>query len=226
MTKGLSVVMLGATGAVGAQVVQHLLTNHDLSRLTLLGRRQIDDLADVRVQQHTVDVFNPSTYEMLLPNHDIAICTFGVGEPTKVSKDELVRVDKTAVLAFAMVCRAAGVKHFELLGSVGASARSLSFFLRTKGELEDGLRALEFERLSIFRPSMILTPTNRYGVSQALTLAVWPRFNPILQGGLRKYRGIPIERLGRAIANNIKTQNSGTEILHWDQVMASSVDER
>jgi len=62
-----------------------------------------------------------------------------------------------------------------LLSSVGISPKSKSFFLRTKGELVEALKALNFERLSIFMPSMILTPTNRYGFSQALTLAVWPK---------------------------------------------------
>lgn len=36
-------------------------------------------------------------------------------------------------------------------------------------------------------------------------------------GGLRKYRGIPVEQLGKAIAANIFSNNAGFEILHWDE---------
>jgi hypothetical protein len=31
---------------------------------------------------------------------------------------------------------------------------------------------------------MILTPSNRYGLAQAITLAVWSKLNFLLQGGL------------------------------------------
>jgi hypothetical protein len=79
---------------------------------------------------------------------------------------------------------------------VGINADSSNFFLRTKGELVAKLEALHFDCLSIFKPSMILTPTNRYGFSQAIILKVWPKLNFILQGKWRKYRGIEVETLG------------------------------
>jgi uncharacterized protein YbjT (DUF2867 family) len=212
------VVVLGATGAVGSRAVFTLEAMPDVSAVTLLGRRPLEGVTSEGVTQHRIDAFDPASYRALLQDHDAAICTFGVGQPSKSPKDEFVRVDKTAVLAFAEACREQEVGHFELLGSVGADAGSPSFYLRTKGELEDGLRAIGFRRLSLFRPSMILTPTNRYGFSQALTLAIWPRLKPILAGSLRKYRGVEVERLGRAIALNLRGNTLGVEVLHWDQI--------
>ena len=80
--------------------------------------------------------------------------------------------------------------------------------------------ALNFERLSLFQPSMILAPTNRYGIQQALTLAFWPGLSRLLIGPTRKYRGIRIESLGAAMANNLATAGQGVETLHWDQFTA------
>ncbi|MEM7588465.1 MAG: NAD(P)H-binding protein [Acidobacteriota bacterium] len=215
-----SIVMMGATGAVGGHVVRTLLTMPDIERLTLLGRRPVEGLDDARVAQHTVaqhivDIFEPGTYTPWLTGHQIAICTLGVGQPSKMSKEEFVRIDRDAVLDFGSACREAGVRHFELLSSVGAGSRSASFYLRTKGELEDGLEALGFERLSLFRPSMILTPTNRYGLSQAITLKVWPLLKPVLLGPLQKFRGIAVERLGAAIARNLEHAGPAVEKLQW-----------
>lgn len=218
MQDRVTIVMIGATGAVGGQVLDNLARSDTVERMTLLGRRPVDDLNSKKVTQHTVDMFDSSSYEACLQGHTTAICTFGVGEPTKVSKAELLKVDKTAVLAFAAACKGAGVRHFQLLGSVGANANSPSFFLRTKGQLEDELKALSFDRLSLFRPSMILTPTNRYGMSQAITLAVWPKLSPLLAGPLRKYRGVKVNTLGRAIAANALEQGRGIETLHWDEI--------
>lgn len=212
----LSIVMLGASGAVGTETLSALLQRKNIQKLTLLGRNPISNINGDVVQQHKISISDPSSYKEYLQGHTIAICTLGVGEPSKVSKEELVRIDKIAVLNFAIECKKVGIKHFELLASVGSDPKSVSFYLRTKGELVEALKALNFERLSIFQPSMILTPTNRYGLSQAITLKVWPLLKPLLIGRLKKYRGIPVTLLGQAIATNIFTEGDVYEILEWD----------
>lgn len=126
-----------------------------------------------------------------------------------MSKAEFVHIDKDVVIAFATICKQNGVRHFELLCAVGADSKSRSFYLRIKGELEDALVALNFERLSLFQPSMILTPTNRYGIQQALTLTFWPMLSPLLFGPLRKFRGVRVETLGAAMAKQLTTVCSG-----------------
>jgi uncharacterized protein YbjT (DUF2867 family) len=212
-----SVVMLGASGAVGGAALTTLLAMPEPTRLTLLVRRKLAGVVSAKVSQHVVDVFDPKAYKTHLTGHDAAICTFGVGESSKVSKDEFIRVDKTAVLDFATACKAAGVRHFEMLSAVASDAQSASFYLRVKGEMQDALIALNFERLSLFQPSMILTPTNRYGLMQGLTLAVWPKLTPLLAGPLRKYRGVDVAQLGAAMAKNLLSQGYGTEFLQWDK---------
>lgn len=208
--------MTGASGAVGTQTVAALAARPEWKRLTSLGRRTISLPSDPRISQHTVDLLDPRTYSALLEGHSAAICTLGVGEPSKVSRDEFTRVDHDMPLAFARACRLAGVSHFSLLSSVGASPEAWSFYLRGKGLLERELQALGFLRLSLFQPSMILTPTNRYGILQGLTLAVWPRLTPLLQGPARKLRGIRVEQLGRAIAMNALRPGEGVETIEWD----------
>lgn len=208
--------MMGASGAVGGETLKELLSFSHLEKLTLLGRAPIPDIENSIVHQHKIDIFNPSSYESFVQNHEKAICTLGVGQPSKISKEQFIQIDKKAVIDFAIKCKEAGVNHFQLLASVGISAKSSSFYLRIKGELVEELKALNFERLSIFQPSMILTPTNRYGFSQAVTLAVWPIISPLFIGKTRKYRGIKVDILGRSIARNTFTKSSGIEFLTWD----------
>lgn len=218
MISTVSVVMLGASGAVGGVTAQALSQMPEIKQLTLLNRREIKELSLPRVVQLVRDVTDAHDYSQFLSGHQVAVCCLGVGQPSKVSKEEFVKIDKTAALDFATACKQAGVRHFQLLSAVGADSTSRSHYLRTKGELQDAIIALGFERVSFFQPSMILTPTNRYGFSQGLMLAVWPALSGLLQGGLRKYRGIAVARLGQAIAKNAATTGQGVEILHWDQI--------
>ena len=223
MAQPMSVVMLGASGAVGGHVVSTLLKMPELTRLTLLGRRELhlsQRASKAVIKQHVVNIEAPDTYVEFVAGHDAAVCTLGVGQPSQMTKAEFVHIDKDVVIAFATICKQNGVRHFELLGAVGADPKSRAFYLRIKGELEAALEALKFERLSLFQPSMILTPTNRYGIQQALTLAFWPMLSPLLWGTLHKYRGVRVETLGAAIAKNLTTQGSGVERLRWDDFKA------
>jgi uncharacterized protein YbjT (DUF2867 family) len=216
----LSVVMVGATGAVGGHAARALAALPQLARLTLLGRRAIEDLRGPAITQHVVDVLDPASYAGLLPGHDAAICAMGVGQPAKLSPEEFSRIERTGMVDFASACKRAGVSHFELLASLGADARSRMFYLRTKGQTEDDIRALGFARTSFFHPSMILTPRNRYGFAQAVVLRLWPLLNPLLVGPLRKARGIRVEQLGRAMAANLLTAGPAREVLTWDDFVA------
>jgi len=220
MQKTYRIIMLGATGAVGGEVVQTLLKQDSLSALRLLGRREVEGIVDLRVSQQMMNIFDVSSYQEYVAGHDIAICTLGVGQPSKVSKEDFVKIDKTAVIDFARICKDSGIEHFQLLSSVGISSKSRSFFLRIKGELMDALIDMKFKRLSIFQPSMILTPTNRYGLSQALTLTIWPLLKPLLSWKLKPYRGIKVEILGKAIALNSFSEKTGLEQLFWDDFIS------
>jgi hypothetical protein len=89
------------------------------------------------------------------------------------------------------------------------------------------LKDLGFERLSLFHPSMITTPTNRYGVSQAIVLAVMPYLDRLLVASLNQLRSISAERLGVAVAKNLFTTcgDNTVDVLHWkDFIALNSLD--
>ncbi|MDA9773507.1 NAD(P)H-binding protein [Saprospiraceae bacterium] len=216
MKTSYSIVMMGASGEVGGEVVKDLITKEHISMITLLGRRNIQELKNEKVEQNIIDVTLPNTYEPFISQQDVAICTLGVGQPSKVSKEDFIKIDKTAVLDFARTCKEKGVSHFQLLASVGIDENASSFYLRSKGELVKALEAMEFNRLSIFQPSMILTSKNRYGIAQGIILKLWPLLKPLFFGPMRKYRGIRSSQLGKAMSRNATTINQGAEYLVWD----------
>ena len=217
----LRAVLLGATGAVGRHVLAEALRSPAYARVTTLGRRPVDlaegEAPPGKLAQHVVDLQDPASYRSLVEGHTTAICTLGVGQPSKTTREEVWKVEIDYVMGFAAACKDAGVRHFSLMTSVGANARSRFYYLRLKGTQEERAKALGFQRTSLFRPSMLLTPQNRYGASQAVLLAVWPRIDGLLAGPLRRYRGIRVEDLGRAIARNAAREApDGAEILEWD----------
>ena len=214
-------VLLGATGAVGRNVLAEALRSPAFQTVTTIGRRPAEvaesEAPAGKLTQHVVDLERPDAYRPLLAGHTAAICTLGVGQPTKSTREQVWKVEIDYVLGFAQACRDAGVRHFSLMTSVGSNARARSYYLRLKGTQEDRVAALGFERTSLFRPSMLMTPQNRYGAVQAVFLAVWPQLDRLFAGPLRRFRAIRVEDLGRAIAiNAARDAPPGVEFLEWD----------
>lgn len=215
-----SIVFIGATGAVGSAAFHQLLKYDKVSKILTLGRRGVElKEAPAHLVQQIIDIHDPASYAHYIEDYNIAICTLGVGEPSKISKKDFIAIDKTAVLKFAKVCKEKGVKHFHLLSSVGVDSSSMNYYMRAKGELNEELVKLNFERLSIFQPSMILTPQNRYGWTQGIALTIWPKLDYVLHKGYRKYRGIKVDMLGKSIANNVFLEKAGVEYLHYDNFL-------
>ena len=214
-------VILGATGAVGRHVLAEALRSPAFAAVTTLGRRKADvadgEAPPGKLAQHVVDFEAPASYRALVAGHTAAICTLGVGQPSKSTREEVWKVEIDYVMAFAAACRDAGVRHFSLMTSVGSDARSTSYYLRLKGTQEDRVKALGFERTSLFRPSLLITQENRYGAGQGMFLAVWPKLHWLLAGPLRRYRGVRVEDLGRAITMNAaRHAPAGVEVYEWD----------
>ena len=67
-----------------------------------------------------------------------------------------MRVDVDYVYAAAKWGKAAGVRRFVLVSSLGAKESSLSFYLRAKGQIERCVSELDFEYLQIAHPPLIL----------------------------------------------------------------------
>ncbi|WP_281615332.1 NAD(P)H-binding protein [Flammeovirga sp. SubArs3] len=215
-----NIVFIGATGAVGGHALTRLLEVDHKGNILTLGRRNVEMKATPTfLEQKTIDIHDPTSYSEYIHGQKIAICTLGVGEPTKMSKADFIAIDKTAVLNFAKECKKNGVKHFHILSSIGVDSKSMNYYMRTKGELNEELIKLGFDRLCIYQPSMIMTPTNRYGFTQAVALAVWPKLDFILQNKARKYRGIKVDMLGKAIANNALLDKQGVEYLQYDDFL-------
>ncbi len=101
------VVLLGATGAVGRNVLGALLADPRVAAVTTIGRRPVPiDNPPAKLTQQVVDLEAPASYQALLAGHEVAICTLGVGQPSKLPRAEVWKVEVDYVMDFARACRA------------------------------------------------------------------------------------------------------------------------
>jgi uncharacterized protein YbjT (DUF2867 family) len=144
----MKMVLAGATGLVGRQVAARLRPGE----LVLLGRRRFEGADGAEQRIGAVGEW-PGLLAGL--RVEVAISTLGTTIREAGSQAAFRAVDYDAVMTFAKAAQAAGAWHFVLVSSVGADASASNFYLKTKGEAEDAVRALGFKRLDIFRPGLL-----------------------------------------------------------------------
>lgn len=155
-------VLIGATGAVGKDLLQALLEDARYTEVVAFARRALG-VQHEKLREHTIDFDAPATWQELVKG-DILFSTLGTSLKQAGSKEAQRHIDYDYQLAFAKAARANGVKSLVLLSSIGADSKSSIFYLRLKGELDDAVRGLGFDSLSIVRPpSLIRAKSKRFG---------------------------------------------------------------
>lgn len=151
-----SVLLLGATGLVGNECLRLLSNDDAFDRVVVLSRRALDDNArHSKVEAHVVN-FDHLTAAARFFAVDQIICALGTTMKEAGSRRRFRTVDLLYPLIAAHLGIEREVSHFLLVSALGANARSLFFYSRIKGELEDGVSALPYRSLTIARPSVLV----------------------------------------------------------------------
>jgi uncharacterized protein YbjT (DUF2867 family) len=190
------VLLIGGTGLIGRLVADRLLA--DGAEVHAVLRRAPDRTAPNWHPHVTKPADWPALTRTL--GGDIAISALGTTWRAAGSEPAFRAVDFDMVVDFATAARAAGVRRMILVSSVGAASASRAFYLRVKGEVEDALAGLGFDRLDIVRPGLIRGERGRdRRLKERLAQAISPAVNLLLRGPLDRYAAIDANIVANAI---------------------------
>jgi len=204
-------VVAGATGLVGQYLVRILLEDAFFDQVVVLTRRPWD-------YPHPKLSIRPADFQTGAAGATHVFCCLGTTMRKAGGETALREVDYGMPLALARSAASAGARRFLLISSVGASPRAGSFYLRVKGELEEALRALPFEALHLFRPSILLGPRAEQRPGERFGIALARAFEWALAGPLRKYRPCPAPMLARAMAVSAERGPAGVQVFAYDDI--------
>lgn len=200
--------VIGATGAVGKDLVQQLLTDEAFEKVDIFVRREVN-IPSEKLTVHVVDFDRPETWADQLQG-DVLFSCMGTTIKAAGSQDAQWKVDYTYQFETAKAARANGVKTYVLVSSVGANAKSKVFYTKMKGALDEAVQKLGFEGCFILRPpSLIRKGSDRLG--EKLGVVVIKAFNSL--GLLQKFTPVPTERVAAIMISVAKSGRSGVEII-------------
>ncbi len=199
----MKVMVLGATGLTGGQVVQGLLDRPDVEEVITPVRRKTGP-DHPKLTQCELDFDRLDDHAGLFAV-DAIVCCLGTTIKHAGTREQFRKVDYGYCLHAARLGREAGARAFVLMSAIGASSSSTIFYNRVKRELEDALRALKYPYLSVYHPSLLLGDRAKQRNAEALGVKLMPWVNRALIGPLEKYRGVPAATVAAAMVNEVCT---------------------
>ena len=190
----MKVLLIGATGATGTFVLKHLIEDVRIDEIVIFVRKTAKVKSE-KVKEVLVDFDKLHDYKDLMRG-DVAISCLGTTLKQAGSQEKQWIVDHDYQLEFAKIAKENNVSHFILLSAMGVSETSKVFYNRMKGTLETAVKNVQFSRLDLVQPGMLIRPnTDRMGekfAEKALTF-----LNAI--GIFKSYRPIKVEDLAWVI---------------------------
>ena len=203
-------VIIGATGAVGKEILKEILADNFYNKVYILGRESIGKLGDEeRLTKIIVDFENLNFDTSILEDADV-FASLGTTIKIAGSKENQRKIDVDYTVSFAKLCEGK-VRSFNVVSAIGANSKSKNFYNSLKGELEDKLKVMNLGVLRIFQPSLLISKRDDKRFLEQMFMRVAPIFQLVLKGKAKKYSPIEVSVLGREIVRfAIENKEQGT----------------
>lgn len=198
--------LLGATGAVGARALDLALADPRITTVVAPTRRPVaarDGLVNPVLDLRDV----PDSPDWRV---DAVACALGTTRAIAGSPEEFRRVDHDLPVRFAELARAAGASSYALVSSVGADPSARNSYLRVKGETERDVAACGFSSFTAVRPAGLYGGTRTRKENLGDHLAGASRWISRLLPA--RYRPVHVDRVAAALVDEAVGARPGRHV--------------
>lgn len=203
----MKLVLVGATGLVGREVLKQALADPRISLVVAPTRRAL--VAHPKLHAPVTD-FDHLPEAVDWWQADAMICTLGTTMRRAGSRDAFRRVDFEYPLDVARLAKDHGTSTYVLNSAIGANPDSSFFYNRVKGELETSLAVLGFQSLTYVRPCVIGGPRDELRLGEralVLALGLAGRLLPV------RWRLNPASRIAQVLLESALERRPGVHII-------------
>lgn len=207
--------VIGATGLIGGHLVDILGNDKTFSEVRVLVRRALT-FANPAIDARLINFEDEDSFRAGISGSDAVFCVVGTTQK-KVggNRKEYRKVDYDIPVNAARLCSETGCQRFLVVSSVGASKTSRNFYLRLKGEMEEGISKTRVDSISVFRPSMLVgeRKEQRFGEDSAKFLSLM--FSFMIP---EKYKPVQAFEVAKAMVEAARLGKSGFHIYHYKEI--------
>jgi uncharacterized protein YbjT (DUF2867 family) len=220
---GKKAIIAGASGSIGNSLVTQLLTNETYTEVLVLVRKDLG-IKHQKLQQLILNFDEINNYATQITG-DVVFCCLGTTKSQTPDQGEYRKIDYQYPLDIAWIAQTNGAKSYHLISAIGADKNSSTFYTRTKGEVERDLKAVPFESIHIYRPSLLDGERKQQRKLEEISNMIMRVINPLLFGGLKKYRSIKVSTVARAMILHSMEEKKGIFVYESDQLQETGATE-
>ncbi|MBH23546.1 MAG: hypothetical protein CMH57_03585 [Myxococcales bacterium] len=209
-----SMVLIGATGAVGRSVLRQALAGDVYDEVITLGRRPMEQQHE-RLTHHVVAFEQIEEHAALIQGRDL-VCTLGTTHKQAGSRERFIAIDHGYPLRTAKLARANGVERVILVSSLGANPNApMSNYLQTKGRLERDIKALGFDSFVVLRPSLLRGGRDEVRVGEEIGKVLDRALGFLIPS---RYRGVHVDEVAARILEVGREAPRGFQIIESEAI--------
>ena len=190
-------IVFGSTGLIGGHLVNQLIQDNYYTKIKIFVRSQTS-INNEKVEVINIDFNNLGNHKTEITGDDCFFC-IGTTKKDTPDQDEYRRVEYNIPVDVAKIAKANSVKSFYYVSSIGANPNASSNYLKNKGQVEGELKNLNFSRLAIIRPSLLIGNRKSFRLGEVIFTPVMNTLTLFAFGGLKKYKPIKIQNVVKAI---------------------------
>ena len=209
--------VIGATGATGRELVNKLLLDDDFSQVTIFVRTA-PTINHKKLKIHEIDFKDLEKYKDLIKG-DILFSALGTTKKDAGGKDQQYEIDYTYQYEFAKIAAENEVAIYSLVSSVGANAKSSFFYPKIKGALEEAVKKLDFQKIDIFQPPMLIRQPELMRDGEKSGIKILNKLNKI--GILKSQKPLAVEALAEKMLKMAKTPSKKKATTHLPKELFS-----
>lgn len=196
--------VIGATGATGKDLVNQLLNDKEFDEVDIFVRKPVEIHND-KLKVHVVNFEKPEEWKDMVKG-DVAFSCLGTTLKDAGNKEAQKKVDFDYQYEFAKAAKENNVEDYILVSAYGANPQSKIFYSKMKGELEEAVKQLHFNKITIFKPGM-LERKDSERTGEVLGSRIIKFANKL--GLLESQKPLPTDILAKAMINSSKIKSNG-----------------
>ena len=208
--------IFGSSGLVGSNLVKIILQNEKYDHIKLFVRSETENKSK-KLEIIKTDFNNLEKHKDSIVGDDCFFC-IGTTRKNTPDKNEYIITEYNIPVEIGKIAKSNSVNNFIYVSSLGANPNASGLYLKNKGQAEQELINLNFPRLAIIRPSILLGNRKENRIGEKIGIFVMKLLSPLFLCKLKKYKPIKVENVAKAMANIAQNDYQKT-IFESDQLV-------
>jgi uncharacterized protein YbjT (DUF2867 family) len=202
-------IIFGVTGLTGKTILSQLIEDKRYHKIYIISRRPTGT-NNSKVEEIIFDFRNFDSLPTLKADHVFSCMGTTIKKAGSQGAQQII--DRDYPIEIAKYASQIGAEKLICVSSVGTDINSGNFYLSTKGEMEEGVKKY-FPKAVFVRPSLIFGDREERRIGEKIGISIFKIINPLLFGGLSKYKGIDVKTLAQAMINACFIETK--QVLHY-----------